>query len=192
MHNSALRGRTSTATAAIPATTCCAAISSTSSGLRLNKSGWHAVNWGSLPFLLLAAYVGFRQMRTVSPGQVDDRLAALRDMHWDQFSVLIADAYRKQGYTVEAADKSAYDFTLTQGSRVTLLQCRRWKVNQLGVGPLEELARAVSAAEAHNGICIAAGNVSPKAKEFVIEKPLALVTGIELAGLVGKLNKTHA
>ena len=100
----------------------------------------------ALPFLLLAAYVGFRQMRTVSPGQVDDRLAALRDMHWDQFSVLIADAYRKQGYTVEAADKSAYDFTLTQGSRVTLLQCRRWKVNQLGVGPLEELARAVSAA----------------------------------------------
>ena len=38
----------------------------------------------ALPFLLLAAYVGFRQMRTVSPGQVDDRLAAIRDMHWDQ------------------------------------------------------------------------------------------------------------
>jgi hypothetical protein len=30
------------------------AISSTSSGLLLNKSGWHAVNYGSIPFLLLA------------------------------------------------------------------------------------------------------------------------------------------
>lgn len=30
------------------------AISSMSSGLLLNKSGWHAVNWGSLPFLTLA------------------------------------------------------------------------------------------------------------------------------------------
>jgi predicted MFS family arabinose efflux permease len=30
------------------------AISSMSSGLLLNKSGWHAVNWGSLPFLALA------------------------------------------------------------------------------------------------------------------------------------------
>jgi len=30
------------------------AISSMSSGLLLNKSGWHAVNWGSLPFLMLA------------------------------------------------------------------------------------------------------------------------------------------
>jgi hypothetical protein len=30
------------------------AISSMSSGLLLNKSGWHAVNLGSIPFLLLA------------------------------------------------------------------------------------------------------------------------------------------
>ncbi len=31
------------------------AISSMSSGLLLNKSGWHAVNYGSIPFLVLAA-----------------------------------------------------------------------------------------------------------------------------------------
>ena len=30
------------------------AISSASSGLLLNKSGWNAVNYGSIPFLLLA------------------------------------------------------------------------------------------------------------------------------------------
>jgi len=30
------------------------AVSSTSSGLLLSKSGWHAVNWGSLPFLAIA------------------------------------------------------------------------------------------------------------------------------------------
>jgi MFS family permease len=31
------------------------AISSMSSGVLLNKSGWHAVNYGSIPFLILAA-----------------------------------------------------------------------------------------------------------------------------------------
>ena len=31
------------------------AVSSTSSGVLLNKSGWYAVNWGTIPFLLLAA-----------------------------------------------------------------------------------------------------------------------------------------
>jgi predicted MFS family arabinose efflux permease len=35
------------------------AISSTSSGLLLNKSGWHAVNWGSIPFLVLATSATF-------------------------------------------------------------------------------------------------------------------------------------
>ena len=143
----------------------------------------------ALPFLLLAAYVGFRQMRTVSPGQVDERLQALRALSWDEFSAVITAAYQRQGYSVAAVQKAAYDFTLTKNTRVTLLQCRRWKVNQLGAGPLEELARAVASEDAHNGICIAAGNVSPNARAFVESKPLALVTGIALAALTGKLKK---
>ena len=141
----------------------------------------------ALPFFLIALYVGYRQLRTVTPGQVETRLNAVRDMSWDQFSVIVAEAYRRQGYTVEAADKPAHDYTLTRQGRVTLLQCRRWKVNQFGVGPLQDLAKAVAATEAYNGICITAGSVSPKAREFVAGKPLALVTGSELAILVGKL-----
>ena len=143
----------------------------------------------ALPFLLISAYVGYRQVRTVSPGQVEGRLQALRDMTWDQFSAVVTTAYQRQGYTVEAVQKPAYDFTLTQNSRVTLLQCRRWKVNQLGAGPLEELAEAVASAAAYNGICITAGAVSPKAREFVYQKPLTLVTGIALAALAGKIKK---
>jgi predicted MFS family arabinose efflux permease len=46
------------------------AVSSMSSGLLLNKSGWHAVNWGSIPFLLLATAATFwlmwRRRRTAA------------------------------------------------------------------------------------------------------------------------------
>ena len=35
------------------------AVSSTSSGLLLNKSGWAAVNYGTIPFLLLASAATF-------------------------------------------------------------------------------------------------------------------------------------
>ncbi len=143
----------------------------------------------ALPFLVISVYVGYRQLRTVSPGQVAGRLQALREMSWDHFSAIIVAAYRRQGYTVEAVQKPAYDFTLTQNGRMTLVQCRRWKVNQLGAGPLEELAQAVTGAGAYSGICITAGAVSPKAREFVDGKPLTLLTGIALAALVGKLNK---
>lgn len=141
----------------------------------------------ALPFVLIAIYVAYRQLRTVSPSQVEDRLKALRELSWEPFSAIVTDAYRKQGYTIEPANKSAYDFVLAQSSRKTLLQCRRWKVNKLGAGPLEELARAVAQEGAYNGICIAAGDVSPNARAFVTGKPLSLVTGIELAALTGKI-----
>ena len=140
----------------------------------------------ALPFVGIAFYVGYRQLRTVSPGKVEERLQALRDLSWDQFSTVVADAYPRQGYDVMPVNKSAYDLTLTRQDRVTLLQCRRWKVNQLGIGPLEELARAIASIDAYNGICITAGTLSPKAQEFVTGKPITLVTGRELATLAGK------
>lgn len=141
----------------------------------------------ALPFVAIALYVAYRQLRTVSPGEVDERLQAVRNMSWDKFSAIIVNAYQRQGYTVEPVKNAAHDFTLTKQGRVTLLQCRRWKVNQLGAGPLEELAGAVASEGAFNGLCITAGNVSPKAREFITGKPLALVTGIELAALVGNI-----
>lgn len=141
----------------------------------------------ALPFIVIAFYVGYRQMRTVSPGKVEERLQAVRELPWDQFSALVTAAYQRRGYTVAPANKPAFDFTLTQQGRVTLLQCRRWKVKQLGVGPLQELANAIAREDAHNAICICAGDLSPQAREFAAGKPLTLVTGSELAILAGKI-----
>ena len=144
----------------------------------------------ALPFLVIALYVGYRQMRTVSPRQADERLTLLRDMAWEPFSTLITAAYCKQGYEVAPANNATFDFTLTKQGRVTLLQCRRWKVNQLGVGPLEELAKTISAEEAYNAVCICANEFTPKAREFVAGKPIRLVGGIELATLTGNIAAT--
>lgn len=144
----------------------------------------------ALPFLVISAYVGYRQLGTVSPGQVDERLAALRSMSWETFSKVIADAYRREGYDVQSSGKDAYDFTLVKQGRMTLLQCRRWKVNQLGAGPLEDLARAVEAEDAHNAICISAGNFTNKAREFAAGQPITLVYEHALAALAGAVNKT--
>ncbi len=143
----------------------------------------------ALPFVVIALYVGYQQMRTLSPTKAELRLQSLRTLSWDQFSAVIVGAYQRQGYSVEPVNKPDHDYTLTQQGRVTLLQCRRWKVTQLGVGPLEELAGAIANAEAYNGICITAGSISSKAREFVKGRPITLVTGIALAELVGNLKK---
>ncbi len=143
----------------------------------------------ALPFFVIALYVGYRQLRTISPGKVEARLKTLRELSWEPFSIIVVDAYRGNGYEVTPVNKSAFDFTLTKQGRLTLLQCRRWKANQLGAGPLEDLAKAIASADAHNAICICAGDFTPKAREFVTGKPITLVHGVELAALVGNVTQ---
>lgn len=139
----------------------------------------------ALPFILIAFYVGYRQLRTVSPGKVEERLQALRELTWDQFSAIIVAAYRREGYEVAPVNKSAFDYTLTRQGRVTLLQCRRWKVNQFGMAPLEDLAKAIAQEDAHNALCICATGFTPKARDFVVGKPITLIHGTDLAVLAG-------
>src|SRR5437660_491589 len=71
----------------------------------------------ALPFALLAFYIGYRQWRGAAAVGTDERLAQLRAMSWEEFSALVADAYRQQGYDVSKASAAGYDFTLTKAGR---------------------------------------------------------------------------
>lgn len=144
----------------------------------------------ALPFVAVAVYFAYRQLRGKSPVDAGERVAALRDMPWENFSLVISEAYRRQGYAVEASDSAAFDFTLRKNGRITLVQCRRWKVNQVGAGPLRELHEAISRHDAFNGVCITAGGFSANAREFAAGKPITLLHDAALAELVGTLEKT--
>lgn len=142
--------------------------------------------FAALPFVAIALYFAWQQLRTLSPDAVDARLAAVRGMSWDQFAALVSEAYRRRGYQVESVREGAFDFVLRQKGRISLVQCRRWKVNQVGVEPVRELYAALDRHDAFSGICIAAGGFSDAARQFAAGKPIALVHGAELAQLVGK------
>lgn len=144
----------------------------------------------ALPFVAVAAYFAYRQLLGKSPVDAGERIAALRDMPWENFSLVISEAYRRQGYAVEASDSAAFDFTLRRNGRITLVQCRRWKVNQVGAGPLRELHEAIVKHDAFNGVCITAGGFSANAREFAAGKPITLLNDAALAELVGTLEKT--
>jgi restriction system protein len=146
----------------------------------------------ALPFGLLCAFIAFKQWRGGAPVDAAERLAALRSMDWEQFSTVIGDAYRRRGYGVSPAQGQGYDFKVTKGGRLTLVQCRRWKVNQVGVGPLRDLARAVDREEAGSGVCISAGDFSAPARAFVATEPITLLEGVELAELVGAVRESKA
>jgi restriction system protein len=145
----------------------------------------------ALPFLVLGAVIAFKQWRGAAPLDAAERLASLRAMDWEEFSALVTNAYRKRGYAVHPASAGGYDFRLTKEGRVTLLQCRRWKVNQVGVAPLRELVKAVEREDASHGISIAAGEYSAPARALTKTEPLTLVDGEELVKLVGSSAKSR-
>lgn len=146
----------------------------------------------ALPFLVLAAFIAYQQFRGTATVDVDGRLAALRAMSWENFSLVVTEAYRRQGYGVTDAQDPAYDFELTKGGRRTLLSCRRWKVNSVGIAPLRALSEAVRRYEAYNAICVAAGDFSVTAREYAATQPITLLTGRELVALVGGVGKRKA
>jgi restriction system protein len=143
----------------------------------------------ALPFVAIALYFAWQQLRGLSPATVEERLAAVRAMPWEEFAALISNAYRRRGYEVEAARNGAFDFKLHQKARTTLVQCRRWKVNQVGSGPVRELCDALDKHEAFNGVCIAAGEFSDGARQLAAGKAITLLNGPALAQLIGTVGK---
>ncbi len=143
----------------------------------------------ALPFFLLSIYIAYTQWGRGAPANTGERLEALRAMSWESFSATLTEAYRQQGYAVAPADGPGYDFKLTKGGRLTLLQCRRWKVNQVGAAPVRELADAIARNEAYNGVCLAAGEFSAPARKLATSEPVTLIEGAELVALAGRARK---
>jgi restriction system protein len=143
----------------------------------------------AIPFVLVSIWFAYQQMRGGSPTAVPERLAQLRDMPWENFSLVVSEAYRRRGYVVEESKDGAFDFLLRKDGRATLVQCRRWKVSQAGEGPLKELARAIEKNDAFNGIAITAGAFSEKAQSFAAGNPITLVSGSDLVELIAVVER---
>jgi hypothetical protein len=143
----------------------------------------------ALPFAAVGGYLAWRQLRAGPPADVEERLATLRAMPWEHFGLVISEAYRRQGYVVEASTSAAFDFKLAKKGQVTLVQCRRWKLNQVGAGPVRDLIGAMERTGAFNAVCISAGDFSTNARDAAAGKPVTLLRGPALAALVGTLGK---
>jgi restriction system protein len=134
----------------------------------------------ALPFGLLTLYIAFRQATGSAPLNVPAKLAVLRALSWDEFSSQLVKGYEKLGYVVEAAKESDFDFRLTKDGRVTLLQCRRWKAGETGIGPIRALDGALKRHDAYKAISVSAAVFTPAAYQYVAGKPILLLGGFDL------------
>jgi restriction system protein len=159
--------------------------------VRLVLPGVHVAYavFAALPFIVIGAIAGWRQLRQPGTARVAGTLEAVRAMSWGDFSGALEDAFRRDGYAVSRLDGPAADFELTRGGRTSLVACKRWKVARTGVDPLRELDAAKRARAAHECIYVATGEVTDGALKFAREKGIRVVHGAELAKLLPRVRR---
>lgn len=148
-----------------------------------------AALFAALPFLAVAVYAGWRQLRAPSEVNVAGLLGKLRAMSWENFSAVMAEAFRRDGYSVaEIADGTA-DFELRKSGRMTVVSCKRWKVAQTGAEPLRELYEARRARDANDCIYVAVGEFTANARKYAADKAVKLLSDTDLAKLVARVER---
>ncbi|HYF58754.1 MAG TPA: restriction endonuclease [Burkholderiaceae bacterium] len=140
--------------------------------------------FGCMPFLVIAAIVGWRTLQAPSAARVAATSESVRAMGWTEFRGALEEAWRRDGWSVERLDDGAADLAVTRSGRSGLVCGRRWKAARLGVEPLRELQAARERREAQDAAIVATGEVSDQARAFAAAHRIRIVDGTELARMM--------
>lgn len=159
-------------------------------GRQLQTTGMYApLAWMFLAICWLGALVSYlasRKRKRLLATQTG--LDSLRAMSWREFEMLVGEAFRRQGYSVEetglgGAD-GGVDLILRKAGRTELVQCKQWRREQISVSVVREMWGLAHhhRADAVKIVCV--GEFTRDALEFAEGKPIALICGERLVTLV--------
>lgn len=138
----------------------------------------------AIPFLGIACFAGWRQLREPNAANLDALLEHVREMSWENFASVMREALRRDGYRVEEINQEPVDFKVAKGSRIAIVSCKRWKAAQSGIGPLRDLHDAKERHDAGECIYVTAGDFTANARDFARQKSIRLIEGRALAKLL--------
>lgn len=120
--------------------------------------------------------------------------ASIDKLSWSDFESLLSEAFRRQGFAVEHTGgprpDGGIDQRLTKAGAVTLVQCKHWKRQQVGVKVVRELLGVVTSEGAQSGIVVTSGRFTQEAIAFADRNPIRLVAGPELVKMIGKVQRS--
>jgi restriction system protein len=146
----------------------------------------------ALPLLILLAWLlaEFSKLLHRLRFNTTTSLTHVRALSWQQFEQLIAEAFRRQGYTALVTGSSTpdggVDIRLHKNGQLTLVQCKHWKAFAVGVQPIRELLGIITAEKASHGIFVTSGRFTRAAHAFAKSTPLTLIDGAALTRLLLK------
>lgn len=145
--------------------------------------------WMLLGICWLAAlfsYLGARSRRRFLETRTS--LESLAAGGWRQFELLVGEAFRRQGYSVEetglgGAD-GGIDLILRKDGRRTLVQCKQWMRQQVGVSVVREMFGLLAHHQAHAVKIVCIGTYTNDAQRFAEGKPIELIGGEQLLEMI--------
>ncbi|HZQ75067.1 MAG TPA: restriction endonuclease [Burkholderiales bacterium] len=147
--------------------------------------------FAALPFIVISCVVAGRQVRAPGAKKIAATLERLKGLSSEAFIEELERGLRREGYSVERISAPAAELAVRYKERSFLVACRRWKASRTGVEPLKELkdaCRAYKDVDAqghdHDGIYVAAGEVTDQARKFAAEHRIELIDAQGLGRLL--------
>lgn len=159
-------------------------------GVTLAKFGQWVV---PIPLLLGAAVSAYqRRKRNRLHAQVaSSGQAAIDALSWQEFEMLVGEAFRQRGFTVlETGGGGAdggVDLVLSNGREKYLVQCKQWRAAKVGVTIVRELYGVMAAKGATGGFVVTSGTFSAEARDFAKSRNIDLIDGPKLTAMISKV-----
>ena len=110
-----------------------------------------------------------------------NRADGVAQMSWQQFEVLVAEYFRRQGFSVTANGGSGpdggVDVWLQKGSDRYLVQCKHWRARRVGVEVVREMYGLIAAQRLAGGYVVTSGDFTEEARGFADGRELKLING---------------
>lgn len=121
---------------------------------------------------------------------------ALEGMSWQEFELLVGEAFRLQGYQVTdlgggGAD-GGVDLVMRKGGEKYLVQCKQWKAFTVGVTVVRELYGVMAANGAAGGFVVTSGRFTDEANQFASGRSVKLIDGPRLFALIKQATAERA
>ncbi|WP_090141776.1 restriction endonuclease [Limnohabitans sp. DM1] len=139
---------------------------------------------GAFPFFVIGVMAAWRQRNAISASRIEELVEQARGMGWRDFSVLIEEALRQQGFVVNRLNEGPADFQIEKNGRVTLVSAKRWKAATVGAEHLRELLAVRESRDAFSCTCMSLGVFSQAAIDLANDSPMQLLGASNIAQLM--------
>lgn len=115
----------------------------------------------------------------------------LESITWREFEMLVGEVYKKLGYQVyetQAGADGGIDLILKRNGEKVIVQCKQWRTQKIGVKTVRELYGVMVSESAERAIVMCSGTYTGEAYAFAKGKPLELIGGTQLKGMIDSVS----